>query len=212
MSSCEDSRRQLILLSLARPGPDKLKATASSAKSLAPAAAGARDAVVLQARLLWWTMLCVTRGRPLDGASREFFEPRLGQNLENVRVHTDNAASDAARQLRASAFTVGDNIFFAAGQFSPDRTEGRKLLAHELVHTIQQHGSSAQPAAKLEMSQPGDALRNGSRPHRGSSRFRSARACRQSLWPKTATPARARSCNYKCDQCQSECRRRFSSL
>ncbi len=97
-------------------------------------------------------------GRPLDGASRDFFEPRLGQNLENVRVHTDTAASDAARQLRASAFTVGNNIFFAAGQFSPDRAEGRKLLAHELVHTVQQHGSSAQPAAKLEISQPGDAL------------------------------------------------------
>lgn len=98
-------------------------------------------------------------GRPLDKESREFFEPRLGRTLEEVRVHTGAASNDAAHELRARAFTVGQEIFFAANQFSPDRAEGRQLLAHELVHTTQQQegGAAKRPATKLEVSQPGDA-------------------------------------------------------
>ncbi|MBV9210621.1 MAG: DUF4157 domain-containing protein [Acidobacteria bacterium] len=99
-------------------------------------------------------------GSPLDKESRAFFEPRLGRTLGSVRVHTGAASNEAARGLRARAFTVGEDIFFAAGQFSTDRAEGRQLLAHELVHTTQQQGNGGadkRPATKLEVSQPGDA-------------------------------------------------------
>jgi hypothetical protein len=74
-------------------------------------------------------------GQPLPAAEREFFEPRFGWDFRGVRLHTDSFAAESAQQLRATAYTVGNDVFFAAGAYSPG---GRELLAHELVHTIQQ--------------------------------------------------------------------------
>jgi hypothetical protein len=96
------------------------------------------------------------RGNPLDSESRSFFEPRLGRDLSQVRVHNDPLSNNAAQEMQARAFTVGQEIHFAAGEFNPASPEGRSLLAHELVHTIQQGvPQAAQP--KLEISQPNDA-------------------------------------------------------
>jgi hypothetical protein len=83
-------------------------------------------------------------GRPLDPATRAFFEPRLGQDLRHVRVHTDQSASDSAQSIHALAYTAGRDIAFARGRYSPHTEEGKRLLAHELVHTVQQasRGSS----------------------------------------------------------------------
>jgi hypothetical protein len=80
-------------------------------------------------------------GRPLAESARRFFEPRLGSDLSGVRVHTDAGAGDTANSLSAAAFTVGSDIYFAPGRFEPDTESGRRLLAHELVHTVQQRNA-----------------------------------------------------------------------
>ena len=82
-------------------------------------------------------------GAPLDPATRAFMEPRFGHDFSRVRVHTDARAATVARSLDALAFTVGDDIAFAPGQYRPGSDEGRALLAHELTHTIQQTGGAA---------------------------------------------------------------------
>ena len=80
-------------------------------------------------------------GMPLPAAARRFFEPRIGHTLGNVRIHTDGPAARSALSLRAAAFTLGDDVYFAAGRFAPGTTAGRRLIAHELTHTIQQQGA-----------------------------------------------------------------------
>lgn len=77
-------------------------------------------------------------GQPLDPATRAFMEPRFGHDFSQVRVHTDGRSADAARAVNARAFTLGQTIVFAAGQYQPDRPAGMNLLAHEMTHTIQQ--------------------------------------------------------------------------
>jgi len=77
-------------------------------------------------------------GRPLPAATRSFFEPRFGADFSGVSVHADSSANHFARRISARAFTLGRNIFFAAGEYSPDSPAGKRLLAHELTHVIQQ--------------------------------------------------------------------------
>ena len=69
--------------------------------------------------------------------------PRFGHDFSQVRVHTDARAATVARSLDALAFTVGNDIAFAPGQYRPGSDEGRALLAHELTHTLQQTGGAA---------------------------------------------------------------------
>ena len=88
-------------------------------------------------------------GRPLSMSTRAFFEPRFGYDFGAVRVHTDGASDVMAQSINARAFTSGNDIVFAAGQFSPDTTGGKELLAHELTHVLQQGAGSNQPGAKL---------------------------------------------------------------
>lgn len=82
-------------------------------------------------------------GAPLDGATRAFMEPRLGVDLGGVRVHTGPLAERSAEAVGAQAYTVGRDIVFGAGHFSPASREGRRLLAHEVAHTIQQGSGGA---------------------------------------------------------------------
>lgn len=82
-------------------------------------------------------------GRPLDDTTRAYFEPRLGQDFRYVRVHVDARAAESARGLNAYAYTVGHNMVFDAGRFAPGTHEGRRLIAHELTHVVQQSGSVA---------------------------------------------------------------------
>lgn len=77
-------------------------------------------------------------GLPLDPITRSFMEGRFGHDFSRVRVHSDAAAGQSARAVNASAYTVGNNIVFDAGRFSPTTHDGRKLLAHELSHVVQQ--------------------------------------------------------------------------
>jgi flagellar motor protein MotB len=83
-------------------------------------------------------------GQPLPGSTRSFFESRLGCDFSDVRLHNNRGAADSARTLNAQAYTVGTDIVFAQGQYQPGTPPGRRLLAHELVHTIQQRKSRQQ--------------------------------------------------------------------
>jgi len=80
-------------------------------------------------------------GQPLPASERAFFEPRFGKDLSQVRVHNDSRAGLIARSINARAFTLGRDVVFGAGQYSPGVPAGRKLLAHELTHIIQQRAA-----------------------------------------------------------------------
>jgi hypothetical protein len=90
-------------------------------------------------------------GQPLDHETRAFMEPRFGHDFTRVRVHTDEKAQESARAVNAQAYTVGMDVVFGAGHYAPGTTGGRKLLAHELAHVLQQ--GAANRAGRLE---PGD--------------------------------------------------------
>ncbi len=86
-------------------------------------------------------------GRPLDAASRDFFESHLGHDLGRVRVHTDRAAARSADELGARAYTMGRDVVFGAGEYDPATASGRHLLAHELVHVVQQGAATPHSVA-----------------------------------------------------------------
>jgi hypothetical protein len=86
-------------------------------------------------------------GQALSQDMRAYFEPRFGLDFSQVRLHTDAQAAQAAQGVQARAYTTGQSIVFGAGQFSPDTDSGKRLLAHELTHVVQQSGQGATPAA-----------------------------------------------------------------
>ncbi|HYO69713.1 MAG TPA: DUF4157 domain-containing protein [Archangium sp.] len=92
--------------------------------------------------------------QPLDTQARAFFEPRLGRDLSDVRIHTSDAAAKSAQAIGASAYTVGNHIVFAEQQYSPATTHGRRLLAHELAHVLQQEGG-ALPVVRRQQADAG---------------------------------------------------------
>jgi hypothetical protein len=81
-------------------------------------------------------------GRLLPPSARSFFEPRFGRDFGDVRVHTNSKADEAARSINAKAFTIDTDIVFRAGRYDPTSDRGRKLLAHELTHVVQQDGTA----------------------------------------------------------------------
>jgi hypothetical protein len=81
-------------------------------------------------------------GSPLGPALRWEMERRFGHDFSRVRVHTRAAAQSSATDVQARAFTVGHDIVFARGQYAPGTPHGKRLLAHELTHVVQQEGHS----------------------------------------------------------------------
>ncbi len=79
-------------------------------------------------------------GSPLPAATRTFFESKFGADLSKVKIHTGSDAADLAVAVNAKAFTYKDNIVFNKGEYNPESESGKKLLAHELTHVIQQGG------------------------------------------------------------------------
>jgi hypothetical protein len=97
-------------------------------------------------------------GEPLESRTRALMESGLGHDFSRVRVHRDSRAAESAQAINAQAFTVGTNIVFAAGQYTPDTENGKKLLAHELVHTLQQEETNtAETAEAFTISHPDSA-------------------------------------------------------
>ena len=82
-------------------------------------------------------------GQPLAAETRAFFEPRFGRDLSGVRLHTGAAAERSAREISASAYTVGRDIVFGNGGLAPETPAGRWLMAHELAHVLQQGAGEA---------------------------------------------------------------------
>lgn len=117
-------------------------------------------------------------GRPLDRATRDFFEPRFGVDFGHVRIHTDANAALSASDVRARAYTVGHNIVFNTGQYAPHTSVGQLLLAHELTHVVQQ-------SLPFRMHQPHFQSRPGLRYDRSekttsATRFKMGRGVEQS--------------------------------
>ncbi len=77
-------------------------------------------------------------GEPLDPETRAFMESRFVHDFSQVRVHSDGTAAESARTVSALAYTVGRHVAFAAGRYAPATDAGRRLLAHELSHVVQQ--------------------------------------------------------------------------
>jgi hypothetical protein len=77
-------------------------------------------------------------GRPLDAVTRHDMESRFGEDFSNVRIHDGSAARESARDINARAYTLGTDIVFGSGMFDPASQQGRRLLAHELAHVVQQ--------------------------------------------------------------------------
>ena len=116
--------------------------------------------------------LAATAGQPLDAGTQRWMETRFGRSFGHVRVHHDAAAQAATAAMSARAFALGNHLAFAPGQFQPGSSAGRRLIAHELAHTLQQgqggpvhgggeHAADAASAAVLAgrpvPAQPGHA-------------------------------------------------------
>ena len=98
-------------------------------------------------------------GSPLDRDTKGFMESRLGADFSDVRVHTDGKASDSAKSVQAYAYTVGNDVVFQSGKYEPDSDSGKRMLAHELTHVVQQRSGPVDgtPAAGgIRISDPSD--------------------------------------------------------
>jgi hypothetical protein len=84
-------------------------------------------------------------GQLLDPATRAIMEPRFSADFSHVRIHTDTRAAESAHAVNALAYTVGHDVVFGANKYAPSSHKGRRLLAHELAHTIQQRNASGAP-------------------------------------------------------------------
>jgi hypothetical protein len=99
-------------------------------------------------------------GDPLPETLRREMEAYLDVDLGRVRVHCDDVADAAAQAIHARAFTVGEDVYFSRGGYSPETEEGRRLLLHELTHVAQAHragAAAAPPLHGLQVSDPSDA-------------------------------------------------------
>ncbi len=102
-------------------------------------------------------------GSPLPRDMQSFMEPRFKADFSSVRIHTDQHAAALSAQLGARAFTIGRDIYFARGEFRPDRPEGWELVAHELTHTLQQGGAAHAPVAPPKAPAPAKPAAAGRR-------------------------------------------------
>jgi len=94
-----------------------------------------------------------SQGKPLDAVTRSLLEPRFGKDLGDVRIHTGSHADASARAVGAHAYTVGQDLVFAEGRYDPHSSAGKRLLAHELSHTLQQSEHST-PRLQREPTGP----------------------------------------------------------
>src|SRR2546423_1797775 len=98
-------------------------------------------------------------GAPLDKDTRGLMESRLGADFSDVRVHTDAKASESAQSVQAYAYTVGSDVVFQSGKYEPESDSGKRMLAHELTHVVQQRSGpvAGKPApGGIQISHPSD--------------------------------------------------------
>ena len=93
-------------------------------------------------------MACMaSSGEALPSSLRSFFEPRLGRQLSDVRLHTGEHAAQTASGLGAQAFTYGSHVWLGRGQ----SVEANELMAHELAHVVQQTSPARRAAVNLSL-------------------------------------------------------------
>jgi hypothetical protein len=100
-------------------------------------------------------------GAPLDRDTRGFMESRLGADFSDVRVHSDGKASESAQSVQAHAYTVGNDVVFQSDKYAPDSDSGKRMLAHELTHVVQQRSGPVDgtPApGGIKVSHPSDSF------------------------------------------------------
>jgi len=107
-----------------------------------------------------------TPGQPLAESARRTLEPGFGQDFSHVRVHEGSKAAESASAVNAVAYTVGNHIVFAAGQYAPETKDANRQLAHELTHTVQQTGGTAlgRNVARLTQTQGNQVQRDSEIP------------------------------------------------
>jgi hypothetical protein len=96
-------------------------------------------------------------GQELPKPLRDSLEPLLGHSFANVRIHADSPAAERARSLGARAYAVGSEIHFGAGEFAPQTSSGRALLAHELAHVVQQQDAQGGPEVSRSVNEAAEA-------------------------------------------------------
>lgn len=101
----------------------------------------------------------VGEGISLPDSLKMPFQEQLGHDLGKVRLHDEDRTGDSASAMGAQAYTLGNDIVFASGQYAPDSSRGRHLLAHELAHVVQQTGNPM--SAGLSPAAQGGMQRNG---------------------------------------------------
>jgi hypothetical protein len=93
-------------------------------------------------------------GNSMDGKTQSFMQSQFGTDFSNVKIHTDGEAIQMNQELNAKAFTVGSDIYFNEGQYQPSSENGRRLLAHELTHTIQQDNGTVRRCIDPKKNDP----------------------------------------------------------
>lgn len=96
------------------------------------------------------------RGHNLNDDVAQEAGEAMGQDFSDVTVHTDGEADQLNRQLGARAFTTGNDIFFREGAYEPGSSDGKRLIAHELTHVVQQGGEQANVQGELRLNDPDD--------------------------------------------------------
>src|SRR6202043_2499008 len=100
-------------------------------------------------------------GSPLDSDTKGFIEARLGAEFGDVRIRTDGAASEKVKSVQAHAYTVGRDVVFQSGKYAPESDSGKRMLAHELTHVVQQRSGPVDgtPApGGIKISHPSDSF------------------------------------------------------
>ncbi|XZF12930.1 eCIS core domain-containing protein [Chitinophagaceae bacterium MMS25-I14] len=97
------------------------------------------------------------KGTALPQSAQQFFSRTIGHDFSNVKIHTGTEAAQSAKDIHAQAYTYGSEIVFNEGKYSPDSYEGRKLLAHELAHVVQNSGTSPAILKRQAEDDPGAA-------------------------------------------------------
>lgn len=97
-------------------------------------------------------------GQPMNAETQAFMGPRFGHDFSDIRIHTDAKAAQSARAVNALAYTVGRDVVFGSGQYAPETHNGRRLLSHELAHTVQQGLTKQTLATKLSVAGSNDSV------------------------------------------------------
>jgi hypothetical protein len=96
------------------------------------------------------------KGKALNAEERNFFEPRFGHDFSGVQLHADAKANESAKSINALAYTQGSNIVFGADQYQPETKSGKRLIAHELTHVVQQKSMTGNAVQRtVEFRPPG---------------------------------------------------------